>query len=269
MAEKKQTKEKAEAPAIVLPTQKIKAKHASPKNLIIFAKPKVGKSSALAELPACLLIDLEDGSDYLDAMKMKANSIAEIKAIGDEIKKAGHPYKYIAIDTITALENMCIPYAEQLYAKKPMGKSWFKRTADGQLASDSGKKAYGNILNLPNGAGYAYLREAMTNIIDYIKTLAPHVILVGHVKDVQLEKKGGEFTASDLDLTGKIKRILSSQSDAIGYLYRNGNKNIISFATKDEVACGARPAHLKNKEIVLSEMTDDGLVTHWNKIYID
>lgn len=68
----------------------------------------------------------------------------------------------------------------------------------------------------------------------------------------------------------KIKRILSSQSDAIGYMYRkNSNQNVLSFATRDDVACGARPQHLRNAEIVISEMTDKGLVTHWDKIYID
>ena len=73
----------------------------------------------------------------------------------------------------------------------------------------------------------------------------------------------------DLDLTGKIKRIVSSQSDAIGYLYRKGNENVLTFKTKDDVACGARPMHLRNQEIVLSEMTDEEFKTNWNLIYID
>ena len=255
--------------SIKLPTKKVKATHQSPNNLIIFSKPKVGKSSLLAELEDCLLLDLENGSDYVDALKVKASSIEEIKEIGEEIKKADYPYKYIAVDTITALEEKCIPFAEKIYSRKPMGKSWFKRDANGNLTKDSGKVQYGNILNLPNGAGYAYLREAMTKTIEYIKTLAPRIILVGHIKDVMLEKAGAEFTASDLDLTGKIKRIMTSQSDAVGYLYRKGNKNILSFATNDSVACGARPAHLRNKEIVLSELKDDDFTTHWDKVYID
>lgn len=116
---------------------------------------------------------------------------------------------------------------------------------------------------------YAYTREAMTRVIEFIKTLAPRIILVGHIKDTMLEKAGAEFTSSDLDLTGKVKRIVSSQSDAIGYLYRKGNQNILSFATSDSVACGARPEHLRNAEIVLSEMVDGNLVTHWDKVYID
>lgn len=265
MAEIKKKKEAG----IVLPMQKIKSESQSPKNLIIFSKPKVGKTSLLAELEDCLILDLEKGSSYVDAMKLTASSVEDIINIGKEIIKAGKPYKYIAVDTITALEEMCVPYAEKLYAKKPMGKSWFKVTPDGKLDPSSGKAQYGNILNLPNGAGYTYLREAMTKIVEYVKTLAPRVILVGHIKDTMLEKSGAEFTSSDLDLTGKIKRIISSQSDAIGYLYRKGNKNILSFATSDAVSCGARPQHLRNKEIVVSEVTDKEFVTNWKEIYID
>lgn len=255
---------------IKLPTQKVKAAHQSPKNLIIFSKPKVGKTELLAQLPGCLLLDLEGGSDFVDAMKLQVTSVEEIKAIGEQIKAHTEehgkaPYKYIAVDTVTALETICIPYAEILYAKTSQGKHWFK----GKPNQKSGKAQYGNILNLPNGAGYAYLRQAMTNMTEYLKSLAPRIILVGHVKDVLLEKDGGEFTSSDLDLTGKIKRIMSSQSDAIGYLFRKKNQNILSFKTTDEVSCGARPDHLRNAEIVVSEMTDEGLVTHWDKIYID
>lgn len=255
---------------ITLPKKKVKALSQSPDNLIIFSKPKAGKTSLLAELDDCLIIDLEKGSKYVDALKVEAGSVQDIKAIGQQIIADGKPYKYIAIDTITKLEEICVPYAEILYSRKPMGKKWFKKDAKGNLTKDSGKAQYGDLLNLPNGAGYPYLRQAMTKMIEYVKTLAPRIILVGHIKDILLEKDGGEFQASDLDLTGKIKRIMTSQSDAIGYLYRKKNQNILSFATKDSVTCGARPAHLRNKEIVVSEMTENGeFITHWDKIYID
>ena len=48
-----------------LPVQKIKATHLSPRKLIIYSKPKVGKTSALAELPDSLILDLENGTDFL------------------------------------------------------------------------------------------------------------------------------------------------------------------------------------------------------------
>ena len=192
-------------------------------------------------------------------MKVKATSLAEVKQIGAAIKEAGNPYKYIAVDTITALEEMCIPYAEELYARSPMGKNWLTE----------GKPKHGSLLNLPNGAGYPWLREAFVKVIDYIKTWAPRTILVGHVKDTLLEKNGSNFTSLDLALTGKLKLIATSNSDAIGYLFRRGNKNILSFKTTDEIACGARPEHLRNKEIEVSELVDETVVVNWDKVFID
>ena len=249
-----------ESQELILPMGKSMAEVKSPKNLIIFSKPKVGKTTLLANLDNCLLVDLEDGSDYVSAMKVKARSIDDIKKIGKAIKDAEYPYKYVALDTITALEEMCVPLAEEMYSKSSMGKNWFTE----------GKPKYGTILNMPNGAGYPWLREAFTKVIDFVKTWAPRIILVGHVKDIVLEKNGAEFNALDLDLTGKLKRITSSQSDAIGYLYRKGSKNMLSFKTTDEISCGARPEHLRNKEIVLSELNEDDTISiNWNNVYID
>ena len=84
-----------------------------------------------------------------------------------------------------------------------------------------------------------------------------------------LEKNGSEFNASELDLTGKIKRITASNSDAIGYMFRKGNQNIVSFKTSDEVACGARCPHLTNKEIVISEMDPETgkFTSYWDRIF--
>lgn len=258
-----------------LPLEKINAESTNPQNLIIFSKPKVGKTTLLAELPGCLILDLEKGSVYVNAIKLQANSVDDIKAIGAKIRSntadtGKAPYKFIAVDTITALEELCIPYAEELYSKSSMGKEWYKQDKDGNWHPEGGKGKYGSIINMPNGAGYMWLREAFTKVLNYIKTWAPHTIFLGHVKDISLEKAGGEFSSLDLDLTGKIKRIACSKSDAIGYLYRKGNKNILSFKTSDEVGCGARPDHLKNKEIVISEVDKEGaLITFWEKVFID
>ncbi len=261
-----ETKPKKE---IVLPMTKVPAEHKSPKNLIVFSKPKVGKTSLFAQLDNALILDLENGTDFIDAMKMKASSIEEIKEIGEAILAAGKPYKYIVIDTITALEELAIPYGETLYSRTAMGKGWFKKDANGNLTQDSGKAMYGSIQNMPMGAGYAYIREAFTKLIEYIKTWAPRVILVGHVKDIVLDKAGADVNAMDLDLIGKQKRITASQSDAIGYLYRKGNQNILTFKTTDEISCGARPDHLRNAEIVVSELIEGKLVTYWDRVYID
>ena len=247
-----------ESTPIVLPTTPVAATVTKPKNLITYAKPKIGKTSALIQLDNALLIDLEDGSDYVSGLKIKAHNVADIRRIGDAIIAANRPYKYIIIDTITALEEMCIPLAEETYSHTAIGKSWFTK----------GKLEYGSIINLPNGAGYFWLRNAFDKVIGFIKQLAPYIVFVGHVKDIFLEKAGVEVNSLDLDLTGKLKRIMATDSDSIGYMYRRGNKNFISFITSDEISCGSRSNHLRNKDVLISELMEDGtLVTHWDEIY--
>lgn len=247
---------------LVLPTGIVKSETRNPKNLIIFSKPKVGKSTLLSKLDNCLILDLEKGTKFIDALKIEANSIEDIKNIGEAIIAKGKPYKYVAVDTITKLEEMCIGYAEILYSRSPMGKNWFN--------PGGGKEKYGSILGMPEGAGYYWQRLAFQKIIDFISQWADHIIFLGHVKDTMLEKEGAMFNSLDLDLTGKLKRITASDSDAIGYLYRKGKKNFISFKTGDEVACGARPDHLKNIEFVISEYDEEGnYTTYWDKVFVD
>jgi hypothetical protein len=237
---------------IILPTKKVTAHRVNPKRLIIYSKPKTGKTTAFAGLENNLILDLENGSDYVDALKIQINNLQELLDAGKAIKEAGQPYKYVTIDTVTALEDMIMPLAVKLYKKTSMGKNY-----DGD-----------NVLSLPNGAGYLYIRQAFFQVLDFIDTLAPHIILAGHIKDKQVDDKGEMVMAANIDLTGKIKSLICANADAIGYMFRKGNKVILSFKTNDEVTCGARPEHLRNEEIVISELNGKGeLEFHWDKIY--
>lgn len=238
---------------IKLPSKKVAASRINPKRLVLYSKPKTGKTSAIAGLENCLILDLEKGSDFIEALKVQVNDVEDLKKIGEAIKDADYPYQFVAIDTVTSLEDMIKPLALKKYKETPIGKNF---------QGD-------NVLSLPSGAGYFYLREAFFSVLNYIDTFAPNIILLGHIKDRQVEIKGKEVIAADVDLTGKIKSLICANADAIGYLYRNNNQTIVSFITSDTVTCGARPQHLKNKEFVLSEMQEDGTIqTFWDKIFL-
>ena len=230
-----------------LPTTKVKASRKSPKNMIIYGAPKIGKTTVLSQLDNCLIIDLENGSDMLDALKIKANSLKELQEIGQQIMKNDKPYKYIAIDTISKLEEWCEAEGKQIYMKTPMGKNFDE------------KNPGMSILALPNGAGYLYLRMAYKKWIDKLNMLADHIILVGHLKDKMLEKKGKEVAVKDLDLTGKIKQITCANADAVGYIFREGKETMISFNSLEDTVAGSRCEHLKGQTMPMK----------WSSIFID
>ena len=242
-----------------LPSKKSEKKIDNPKNLIIFGLPKCGKTTALAKLPNSLLIDLEDGSDYVEAYTMKAHTVQDLFKIAKALQEEEHNFQFVILDTITALEDISLTLANKLYRDTPMGKNFSE--AD-------------NVLKLPNGAGYLYQREAMQKIIGWFEAVVPNVILVGHVKDKALNEASTELVLKDLDLTGKTARILSAKSDAICYVYRDPETHnlMANFGGMDEVLCGARMPHLAGKTILLAErvVKDNGdydIITHWDNIY--
>ena len=168
--------------AIELPKEKIKAVLQDPKYLIVFGKSKVGKSTALSHLKNNLIIDLESGYKYIDALKVEAKTLSDLKEIAKAIKEAGCPYKYITLDTITALEDIVKPLALKLYTDTPAGQKF------------TGK----DVLDAPMGVGYSKLREAIELVIDMFSKVAPNIILVCHVKDSAIANS--DITAKVVDL---------------------------------------------------------------------
>lgn len=63
---------------IVLPTERRKATDYNPRLMVLYGRPKSGKSSLMASIDNNLIIDLEDGYRALDVMAVQARSANDI-----------------------------------------------------------------------------------------------------------------------------------------------------------------------------------------------
>jgi hypothetical protein len=217
-----------------------------------------GKSTSIAALPDTLVIDLEHGYDYLSAYVVNANSVQDLFNIAKALREEEHHYKFVVIDTVTALEDMSITLACQ-------------------RAKESNPNFSGNpseLFNLPYGAGYVAQRNAVKEIVGWFEKVVPNLILVGHVKEKAINEAQTDLNVKSLDLGGKLSNILSAGSDAICYVYRDpetGNL-MANFGDMNSVLTGARVPHLAGKTILLAErvVKDNGdydIITHWDNIY--
>jgi hypothetical protein len=243
--------------SIVLPKEPIKATRKSPRILVLYGMPKVGKTKSLAELKDCLIIDAEGGSEMHDSMRLSANSTKDIYDIRNAIIEEGKaraakgmtesdrfPYKYIALDTLDKIEEFAEVSATTKYKASVLGKKFEGRS----------------VLELPNGSGYYYLRNELNDIVNDIAKVCPRLILITHIKEKLLNKGGEDVKVNDISLTGKMGSIICAKADAIGYMYHPQGKDLmVSFETQESTVMGARVPHLAGQKFVFD----------WNKIYVD
>lgn len=245
---------------LILPTQRIKAERINARNMILFGLPKCGKTTAISTLENCLIIDTEQGSGFINGMKIQipenkgpVGKFKWLKDLAQKIRDEGYPYDYVAIDTLTQIDEISEWKGTWDYMNSSQGMS-FNRVKDatgqpikGGAFLDPSDPDYESVHNLPQGFGYRFSRNAMTEIYDALQGLGKIcTIFVVHVSDKAVISKitNTEVVTRDLSLTGKVKDIISRKVDALGYVYHKDNKTMVSFAADENKIGGIRAKHL-------------------------
>jgi hypothetical protein len=245
-----------------LPTERSKIASYNPSLIVLYGVPKCGKSTLMAHLDDNLILDFEDGYRALSVMKIQVRTAQDLfqvkKLLANKAKELGKiPYKYITLDNATRLEEVCLPYAAHLYRQTPMGMRWKMLEYTDPKTKQKMEKPDPNadVRQLPNGAGWGYIRDAIKEMVNMFKPYCETLILVGHVKDKMIKKEGEEISEMQLDLAGKSSTIICGEADAIGLIYRKGNSTYISFENSGVATNEARPLHLRGRkfEVIKSD----------------
>ena len=247
----------------ILPTKPVAPTRKYPKIIVTYGMPKVGKTTALTQLPSCLIEDMEEGAASIEAMRVPVKYIEgpttfgphpetgektitaiafnqimrEIGVYAQEWitahpsdiasgKKVPYLYRRIALDTMDRFEDLCLPVALDQYKSTTIGKNF-----DGN-----------DIRQLAKGLGYYYLRDVVKSKIEELSGYCETLILNCHTKEKITEIGGVEFTSTDLSLTGKLGAIIAAMADVIIYLYRVPGKPLMGSlkTVKDGGVMGAR-----------------------------
>lgn len=241
----------------------VKPSRISPKVMVIYSPPKVGKTDELTKLPGCLIVDSEGGTEMYECYSVQVRSTRDLLDVCDAVDAAGEarykegktgddlfPFRFIALDTTDLAEEYAEISATAKYKAGPLNKN--------KKFEENG---YTTITELPDGAGYPYVRNELKMVINRLAERCAHLILVCHIREKKLksgskktDKDNEDVVVNDLSLMGKMNAIVCAMSDAIGYMYRSensGNKGelMISFQTYDSSVMGARQKYLAGKKM--------------------
>jgi len=199
----------------------------NPGIMLLYGAPKVGKTSMLSKLDDCLIIDTERGARMVDGTILEVGNRDGLVDILKSLKGEKAPtFKYIAIDTIDKVAE------------------WAEHTVCAEENVTS-------IADLAFGKGYGMVREKVINTIDAFNLLCEHLIVIGHRKVAYAVTEGNQIVIPEsLDLTGKLKNVVMSTCDAIGYVYREEDDTLmVSFKANNAIEAGSRSPHLKGKVV--------------------
>jgi hypothetical protein len=254
-----------------MPRKIIEPTETDPISLIIYGEPKQGKSAIAAALSIrddinALIISNEPGGyAYLRARYEECLSPKELSAKITEIENDTEKLDILIVDTITVIDEWSEIIGTYNYMRSSQGKR-FNLGSDGKQITHT-HPDWESVHSLANGAGYRWSREWFQSTIEKLSTLAKKVIFIAHLKDKYIGQVGDDYlTAQEIDLTGKLKRILPSKVSGFAKFVRDKNKGYLSFENLDGSVAGARASHLHGK-ILISEKTDSVLVTYWEDIY--
>ncbi len=190
--------------------------------IVIYAVPGIGKTSLgfTAEVP--LLLDFDGGVHRAHGRK----NYAEITSWKDVTRLTSEDlgqFKTIIVDTVgKALDMLTVHIIE-----------------DDQRLSKNG---------ILTQQGWGQLKYQFVTWLSVLRTLGKDIVLIAH----GMEKQEGEETLIRLDVQGGSKNEIYKGADAIGLMYVDGKKRMISFDPSN-TAFGKNPARLPPTVIPFSD----------------
>lgn len=175
--------------------------------------------------------------------------------------KADIPFRFIIIDTITALERYAIAYAIR------------KANRD-----DSPKTRYTDISDVPWGKGYTMTAELIYEQVDRLKKAGFGVFIIGHEKTKKITNRDGfEYDYTQFNVLGKTGDIIEREADMIIYgdlQVEEGedgkvvSKRLLRFRSDGNILCGTRfrnfPAVIENDVEVFVDTFKNAILGLYN-----
>ena len=246
---------------MILPKERSAPKRLSPALLTMYGPQKTGKTFWITKLPNGIILDFEGGTETHECMSVKIEKFADLTNISEALiaeKKNGFTYQFLAIDTVDRFIEMI----ENRLVREYNARQDF-------LQEQNPEKFYPKvsvISEIEYGKGYDLVRLEVRKWIKFFKSVCPHVILIAHLKRTLIGETTVMVDETSLDLTGKLKSMILSDSDATALVKSMGSVTQLNFIAKANSSAGSRIPHLAGKKFLLEPGKPE---SGWFQIYPD
>lgn len=200
------------------------------KYVLLYGKPKSGKTTAAAQFPKALLCAFEQGYNAIAGVKAAPiTKWSEFKQILRQLEKpeAQAIYETIIIDTITIAWDLCEQFVCQQNGVQKIG-------------------------DIAWGGGYSACKKEFENSLRKITQLGFGIVLIAHsASRIEKTAEGGDIEIISPDLPKRAAEICNGLVDIIGYIgteFKDGDKERWLYTRETPTLfAGSRFKYLKPK----------------------
>jgi hypothetical protein len=176
---------------IVLPTEASKpVTELGKQSILLYANPKLGKSTFASKAPGALFFECEPGLNHLEVFKVPTYSWEAFLEACKLVAKGDHNFKTIVIDTVDNAFKMCSDY---VCAKHGI-----------EYEGDMG-----------HGKGWALVKNEWHRVLTRLASLPYGLILISHAIDKTIETRTGEYTKTTPSLPDRARNVVLGLVDII------------------------------------------------------
>jgi hypothetical protein len=178
---------------MTLPTTKTKpTTEIEKQTILLYAVPKLGKSTFASKFPEAVFFECEPGLNHLEVFKVPTYSWEAFLEACKLIAKGDHQFKTIVIDTVDNAFKMCSDY---VCAKHGI-----------EYEGDMG-----------HGKGWALVKNEWHRVLTRLASLPYGLVLISHAVDKTIETRTGEYTKTQPSLPDRARNVVLGLVDIILY----------------------------------------------------
>ena len=174
---------------LTLPTAKTEL---GKQTILLYAPPKLGKSTFASKFPEAMFFECEPGLNHLEVFKLPTYKWEDFLEACKLIAKGEHSFKTLVIDTVDNAFKMCSDY---VCAKHGI-----------EYEGDMG-----------HGKGWALVKNEWHRVLTRLASLPYGLILISHAVDKTIETRTGEYTKTTPSLPDRARNVVLGLVDIILY----------------------------------------------------
>jgi hypothetical protein len=232
-------------------------KRRNPRLLFLYGKEKIGKTTAVAQLPDSYLLELVHEGAGADYIEYKGSCIETLNDFDNALPQLRQwnidkKFKRLVIDSIDSLV------------------SWIEDRCTNAYQKSINKEKVGivaTVFELNFGKGHDMAVQLLKDYIAKLLGCCDELVFVGHCKAA--DKTEQTVIVKEVDLPGKLRNKVVYTADAAGYVFLQGKGDLwVTFHSADEIAGGSRSRHLAGQRIQLGTFVNGAMKADWSKIYL-